>query len=98
VLVAHLTDSPGWHVTVNGRAVPVAAAPANQIAVHLGAGRAVVALTYLPHNILIGLLLGLLAALGLAAWAVWLVRRRRRQGGVDNARRDDAALVASVGD
>ncbi len=84
VLRLRLTDVPGWHATVDGKAVPLRPFADVMLQLDVPGGRHVVTLNYWPSRFTAGIVLaaGALAALG-GAGLIGTVRRRRRQGPSD---------------
>ncbi len=95
--------SPGWHATVDGRAVDVEIADHALRAVPIPAGEHTVELRYQPRSLRIGLIISLAALLLLAAAVVWRwwPAGRRRGGSNGGSRRaattpDLETVLASV--
>lgn len=65
---------PGWRALVDGRDAAIGAAPGEPIRIALPAGPHEVVLRYRPWSFAAGVLLALLAAVALSAWAALLPR------------------------
>jgi hypothetical protein len=93
VLRLRLTDVPGWHATVDGRAVQLEKYSGVMLQVKLPAGRHVVVLRYWPNSFSDGIAAACVAVLVLLSMAVvglvQIARRRRASGG------DGAAVAPS---
>jgi hypothetical protein len=86
-LVAHITDVAGWHASVNGTNVKLSRGPTNDLVIHLPAqtlssDHATLTLTYLPSDLLVGVVLALICILALL---VLVVVERRGKGFVRKA-------------
>jgi hypothetical protein len=78
-LVLRVTDYPGWHATIDGRALPLSLYKGVMMKAPVPAGRYLVHVWYMPKRLVIGTWLALAALAALFAWAAWpLVRRRPR--------------------
>jgi hypothetical protein len=81
VLRLHLTDTPGWHATIDGRALPLQSYNTIMLQAKIPPGRHVIALSYWPTSFSEGIFLAVIAALALiAAPFIAMIRRRRRTG------------------
>ncbi len=79
VVRLRLTDVPGWHATVDGRAVPLQSFASVMLQLDVPAGHHTVSLYYWPATFTLGLVLFGLVVAGIApAVVVTLVRRPRR--------------------
>jgi hypothetical protein len=80
-LVMRVTDFPGWHATIDGRALPLSLYEGVMLEAPVPAGRFVVHLWYMPKRLVIATWLALAVVAAFLAWAAWpLVRRRPRPG------------------
>ncbi len=78
-LVMRVTDLPGWHATIDGRALALSRYEGLMLKASVPAGRHVIRLWYLPERLVIGTWLALAALAALLGWASWpLVSRRSR--------------------
>jgi hypothetical protein len=78
-LVMRVTDYPGWHASIDGRALPLSRYEGLMLQATVPVGRHVIHLWYLPERLVIGALLALAILVALLAWAGWpLVWRRSR--------------------
>jgi hypothetical protein len=90
-LVLRITDTPGWHVTDDGRALRVQHVDTTFLAVSVPAGSSTVVATYEPASLEVGFVLALaalavlvvLVALEAGAGALGATRRRLRRGAVE---------------
>ena len=74
-----VTDYPGWHASIDGRALSLSLYEGLMLQAAVPVGRYVVHLWYLPKRLVIGTLLALAVIVALLAWAGWpLVWRRSR--------------------
>ena len=94
LLRLHLTDSPGWHATIDGRPLALSTFADVMLQARVPAGRHIIRLHYWPDTFNDGMVLATLAALGLvAAWTVRGFRTRRNirlahaDGVIDNEKR-----------
>ncbi|HEV2362021.1 MAG TPA: YfhO family protein, partial [Acidimicrobiales bacterium] len=78
-LVVHLTALPGWHATVDGRAVPVRPYPPFMEEITLPPGRHTVVVRYWPDLLTAGLVVAGASAVLLAAGAAGAAYLRRRR-------------------
>jgi hypothetical protein len=78
VLRLHLTDSPGWHATIDGHSLPLKTFAGLMIEARIPPGRHVVTVTYWPSTFTVGLVLAAIAVIGLGAGMVVAGSRRRR--------------------
>jgi hypothetical protein len=78
VLRLRLTDVPGWHATIDGRAVPLERFAGVMLQVDVPGGRHRVELHYWPATFTAGIVLAAGAAVALGGAAVVGGRRRRR--------------------
>jgi hypothetical protein len=76
VLRLHLTAVPGWHATIDGRALPLSRLSGAMLQARLPAGRHTVELNYWPDTFSIGLGLAACSVVGMVV-ALGLSRRRR---------------------
>jgi uncharacterized membrane protein YfhO len=77
-LVFRVSDFPGWHVTIDGRALPLSLYKGVMMKAPVPAGRYLVHLWYMPKRLVIGTWLALVVLAALLGWVVWpLVWRRR---------------------
>lgn len=76
LLVLSELDYPGWHATVDGRAVPVLRANAALRAVVVPAGSHRVEMSFAPASVTLGLALSIGSWLAVSLALVWLARRR----------------------
>jgi len=76
VLRLHLTDVPGWHASIDGRPLPLTRFDGAMLEAVVPAGHHTVELHYWPTAFSVGIVLAVLAVLGLAAGVV--VDRRLR--------------------
>jgi hypothetical protein len=83
VLRLHLTASPGWSASMDGRSLPLSSYSGIMLEARVPAGPHVVKLVYWPKRFTLGLLCALLSALGLVALLVVSARRGRRMSGRD---------------
>ncbi|MGH9296803.1 MAG: hypothetical protein ACRDZP_02360, partial [Acidimicrobiales bacterium] len=89
LVVLHVTDVPGWHATLDGRAVALdrygGVMMSFRLPSKLGAGPHSVRLWYWPARLTYGLAAALAAVLGLVAYGLfcWMSARRRRGGTAD---------------
>ena len=79
VLIARITDSPGWHASSDGRALVIKRAPGDLISVVVPAGASNVSFSYGPRDFYLGLLLATLTALGFFLAGLFGYRKRRRK-------------------
>jgi hypothetical protein len=80
-LVVADADQAGWSASVDGHSAPLRAADQGVVAVQVPAGKHVVALSFDPPRLTLGLVVSALSAVGLIAALVgewWWPRRRRR--------------------
>jgi hypothetical protein len=78
-LYVHVTDFPGWHVTIDGQPAPFMKWDGLMIRILLPRGSHVVELTYLPSTFTLGLLLSTATVVSLLSWIALEMRRNRRQ-------------------
>jgi hypothetical protein len=79
-LILHLTDSPGWHVAVDGHPVAIRTYDRIFMAVSIPAGARLVTLSYWPSTLTYGIALALLAVLALVTWfATQEIARHRKR-------------------
>ena len=78
LLRLHVTDVPGWHATIDGHPLTLERYAGIMLQAHVGAGRHVVELWYMPGEFELGVVLAVLAVLGLMAMVVGSSARRRR--------------------
>jgi uncharacterized membrane protein YfhO len=79
VLRLRVTALPGWHATVDGKAVPLATwSEGAMLQLHVPVGRHVVDLQYWPDLFTDGLVVAAAVVVGLGCAGVWSVRRHRR--------------------
>lgn len=81
-VAAHITDSPGWHAEIDGKSLPILRGPTNDLLIPIPAsvlrtGRATLTLTYLPRDLVAGLILAVLCGMGLAGLFLFEWRNRR---------------------
>ncbi len=76
-LYVHVTDVPGWHVSVDGRPAPFEQWDGLMIRINLPSGRHVVTLNYEPSTFVIGTILAGTTFCVLIAWI--LINRSRRE-------------------
>ena len=75
-LVAHVTDVPGWHATIDGKPVPLQRFDGVMQSLSVPAGTHRIRLWYSPGTVLDGGVLAGVAALGLLLAGVISIRRR----------------------
>jgi hypothetical protein len=81
VLRLHLTDTPGWHATIDGRALALQNYNTIMLQAKIPPGRHVIELSYWPASFSEGIFLAVIAALALiTAPFIAMIRRRRRTG------------------
>jgi hypothetical protein len=90
VLRLHVTDVPGWHATIDGRALKLDPVSGLMFQARIPPGRHVIELHYWPATFSIGLVLALIAVLALAGWII-VDRRARRSRSNVAAGQDGAA-------
>ncbi len=78
ILRLHLTDSPGWHATIDGHPLPLETFAGLMIEARIPPGRHVVTVTYWPSTFTFGLVVAAIAVIGLGAATVVAGSRRRR--------------------
>jgi uncharacterized membrane protein YfhO len=78
-LYLHVTNDPGWHLSVDGRSEPLHEWNGVMMKVQLSPGQHAVTLNYLPRSFEIGVALLGAAALALGGWILveWVSARRR---------------------
>lgn len=76
-VVLAVTALPGWHVTSNGRALPVRTYGGFMESVTVPAGKQTLEVWYFPHRLLEGVYLALVAALALVLWPLFAAVRKR---------------------
>ena len=81
VLRLRLTDVPGWHATVDGRAVPLARFAGVMLQADVPAGTHTVVLSYWPAAFTQGIVLAGIAGVGLVGGLVVERYGRRRAKG-----------------
>ncbi|MGH9080776.1 MAG: YfhO family protein [Acidimicrobiales bacterium] len=82
VLRLRLTDVPGWHATIDGRPVALQRFAGVMLQMRVPAGIHTVELNYWPRAFTVGIILALMAVLGLAIAGIASFRSvRRRSGG-----------------
>ncbi len=83
VLRLHLTNVPGWHATIDGRPLPLKQYSLIMFQARIPPGRHVIELNYWPSTFTEGIVLAVLAAVGLlvAPFAAYALRRRRDRRG-----------------
>lgn len=79
VLRLHLTDVPGWHATIDGRALPLQSLSGAMLQALVPAGRHTVQLHYWPSAFTAGIVLAIVGLAGLATGIVVESRIRRRR-------------------
>lgn len=79
VLRLHLTDTPGWHATIDGRPLALTTFASVMLQATIPAGHHVIELHYWPATFSAGILLAVLAAIGLVVGLVYEGVRRRRE-------------------
>ena len=84
VLRLHLTNVPGWHATIDGRPLPLKQYSLIMLQAQIPPGRHVIELNYWPTSFTEGIVLAVVAALGLVVAAVAGFILRRRNGGRDD--------------
>jgi hypothetical protein len=78
VLRLRLTDVPGWHATIDGRALPLEQYAGVMLQAQIPSGRHVMVLSYWPTELTVGIGLAIISGLALAMGLVLgLVSRRR---------------------
>jgi Bacterial membrane protein YfhO len=98
VLRLRLIDVPGWHATIDGRAVPLRRFAGVMIEMDVPPGRHTIELHYWPATFTAGIIIALCALIGLAtAWLVGRVRRRRTAAAPGSSSRPatDVSIVSS---
>ena len=78
VVRLHLTDSPGWHATIDGRPLPLTSYAGTMLQARVPPGRHIVELHYRPGTFTTGVALAGVSALGLVGVLVAGRMRRRR--------------------
>jgi hypothetical protein len=76
-LVAHITASPGWQASIDGKSATLRVESGVDLSVQVPAHASEVAFTYSPPHFLPAIVLALLAVLAMIAEALW---RRLRRG------------------
>jgi uncharacterized membrane protein YfhO len=76
-LIMRVTDYPGWHASIDGRALPLSLYEGLMLEASVPAGRYVIHLWYLPKRLVIATWLALATLAALLAWAAWPLARRR---------------------
>ena len=81
VLRLRLTDVPGWHATIDGKALPLQPFAGVMLQARVPAGSHRIELQYWPSSFSVGMVLAAGAVFGLLAAPVvaWLRRRRREK-------------------
>jgi uncharacterized membrane protein len=87
VLNVHVTGVPGWHATIDGRPLALESSSVFGVRASIPAGTHHIELRYWPSRFTVGLVVALIAAVGLVVALIVDARRR--------ARRADRALEAS---
>jgi hypothetical protein len=78
-LVMRVTDVPGWHASIDGRALPLYRYEDIMLEAPVPAGRYVVHFWYMPRRLVIATWLALVTLALLLSWVFWpQVRRRSR--------------------
>lgn len=77
LLVLTDNDAPGWRAFLDGHSVPIYIADYAFRAVVIPAGQHQIEFIYQPWDFYIGALLSMLTAMGLVAYFVWDVKRKR---------------------
>ena len=93
VLRLHLTNVPGWHATIDGRPLPLKQYSLIMFQARIPPGRHVIELNYWPSAFTEGIVLAVLAAVGLltAPLVAYALRRGRgRRGSGPRPRAPDA--------
>jgi uncharacterized membrane protein YfhO len=80
VLRLRLTNVPGWHATIDGRPLPLLPFATIMLQARIPAGRHAIELHYWPSSFTFGIVVAVVAGLGLLS-VLWVgaVGRRRRQ-------------------
>jgi hypothetical protein len=78
-LVMRVTDLPGWHASIDGRALTLSRYKGLMLEAAVPAGPHVIHLWYLPTRLVIGTWLALATLAALLAWAIWPLAWRRRR-------------------
>jgi hypothetical protein len=96
-LYVHEEASAGWHVSIDGRAVPFTRYDGVMFKIAVPKGRHLVALSYQPASFSWGVVLAAATVLALGAWIeVDRRRRRRRQRRVTEEAREGPELVGAT--
>jgi hypothetical protein len=72
-----VTDLPGWHASIDGRALALSRYRGLMLEAAVPAGPHVIHLWYLPARLVIGTWLALATLAALLAWAIWPLAWRR---------------------
>jgi hypothetical protein len=77
----HLTAVPGWHASVNGKPLPLRSwASGNMLEAEVPPGHDLVQLHYWPDLFTVGIVVGAVAAIGMAIACTVIALSRRRRG------------------
>lgn len=80
----HLTNVPGWHATIDGRPLTLKQYSLIMLQAEIPPGRHVIELNYWPSSFTEGIVLAVLAAVGLiVAGVVGIVRSRKVDRTID---------------
>jgi uncharacterized membrane protein YfhO len=88
VLHLHITDVPGWHATIDGRPLALESSSVFGFSASVPAGTHLIELRYWPSTFSVGLVLALIAVVGVAFALIvqtWRMARRRDQALKDGA-------------
>jgi hypothetical protein len=77
-LILHLTDSPGWHVAVDGHPVAIRRYDKIFMDVNIPSGARLVTISYWPSSLTYGFVLALFATAVLCSWFMIQLRQRSR--------------------
>jgi len=77
VLRLHLNNTPGWHASIDGRALPLLPYAGAMLQARIPSGHHVIALSYWPNTFTAGIVLATVALLALVVALVSEVLRRR---------------------
>jgi hypothetical protein len=91
-IVAHITASPGWKASVDGKSATLRVTDGVGLSVLLPAHASEVTFTYSPPHFVPALALALVAVLAMAAEALW----RRRRGGTSEVEEESRPLAVET--
>ncbi len=91
VLRLHLTDTPGWQSTIDGKPLKLESYAGMMLQARIPAGDHTIELNYWPHTFTEGIVVALASATGLLGLLVVASIHKRRGSEVDGVSRDEPA-------